>query len=78
MTFLILTLGISPMASVWAGNMSSSEQSEMAMGSTHDHSAMMAAASDDADAVQSNHINGKHCDMNATGNCDSDCCSSGT
>jgi hypothetical protein len=73
-TFLILTLGFSPMSSVWAGNMASSEHNEMAMGSAHDHDEMMhPEAASDYDSQGK----AKYCDMNCVGDCDSSCCSSG-
>ena len=71
-TFLILTLGFSPMASVWAGGMSSSEHDEMAIVSGHDRAAMQqTAASDDVDATQANHTHYKHCNMDCCNDCDS-------
>ena len=81
MTFLILTLGFSPMASVWAGGMSSSEhsspeQGEITIGSVHDHAAMQqTAASDDVDAAQANFAHYKHCNMDCCNDCDSSCSS---
>ena len=71
MMVLMLTLGFSPMVSVWAGNLSSATDEVMQMDASHDHSAMQQASADEGQSAV-------HCKLKCDGDCDSPCCSSGT